>query len=215
MYEQGASPVPLPMLVVLILWLAIIFVSFGLFAPRNGTVVASLCVAALSVSCAILLILEMYRPFEGIIQISSAPLYTALAHLGGRAGTLEARSPPHHERASSTVLFRGEFEVAGLGDGRGALLPDDVGFEFVERFQGLGHVGRIVLFEGHLNLAPARRVDVVVAQGQGVDFGGLARHGRGQLREIDAMRELFGGEGPGRFAVDLQGVAAGGEARAR
>ena len=82
MYEQGAGPVPLPMLVVLILWLTIIFVSFGLFAPRNGTVIASLCVAALSVSCAILLILEMYRPFEGIIQISSAPLYTALAHLG-------------------------------------------------------------------------------------------------------------------------------------
>ena len=82
MYDQGAGPVPLPMLVVLILWLTIIFVSFGLFAPHNGTVVASLCVAALSVSCAILLILEMYRPFEGIIQISSAPLYTALAHLG-------------------------------------------------------------------------------------------------------------------------------------
>jgi hypothetical protein len=70
------------MLVVLILWLTIIFVSFGLFAPRNGTVVVSLCVAALSVSCAILLILEMYRPFEGIIQIPSAPLHTALAHLG-------------------------------------------------------------------------------------------------------------------------------------
>jgi hypothetical protein len=82
MYEQDASPVPLPMMVVLILWLTIIFVSFGLFAPRNGTVIASLCVAALSVSCAILLILEMYQPFEGIIQISSAPLYTALAHLG-------------------------------------------------------------------------------------------------------------------------------------
>jgi hypothetical protein len=82
LYEQGAGPVPLPMLVVLILWLTILFVSFGLFAPRNGTVITSLCVAALSVSCAILLILEMYRPFEGIIQISSAPLYTALAHLG-------------------------------------------------------------------------------------------------------------------------------------
>jgi len=45
-------------------------------------VVASLFVSALSVSCAIFLILEMYRPFEGMIQISSAPLTTALAHLG-------------------------------------------------------------------------------------------------------------------------------------
>jgi hypothetical protein len=82
MYEQSANPGPVPMLVILVLWLAIIFVSFGLFAPRNGTVVASLFVSALSVSCAVFLILEMYRPFEGMIQISSAPLTTALAHLG-------------------------------------------------------------------------------------------------------------------------------------
>jgi hypothetical protein len=82
MYEQGAGSVPLPMLVILVLWLTIIFISFGLFAPRNTTVIASLFVSALSVSWAILLILEMYRPFEGLIQISGAPLYAALAHLG-------------------------------------------------------------------------------------------------------------------------------------
>jgi hypothetical protein len=28
------------------------------------------------------LILEMYTPFEGLMQISSAPLRNALAHLG-------------------------------------------------------------------------------------------------------------------------------------
>jgi hypothetical protein len=82
MYEQNAGSVPLPMLVILVLWLTIIFVSFGLFAPRNATVVASLFVSALSVSCAILLILEMYKPFQGLIQISPAPLYAALSRLG-------------------------------------------------------------------------------------------------------------------------------------
>jgi len=82
MYEQSASSIPLPLLSVLVLWLTIIFISFGLFAPRNATVVTSLFVSALSVSCAILLILEMYKPFEGLIQISSAPLRAALAHLG-------------------------------------------------------------------------------------------------------------------------------------
>jgi hypothetical protein len=84
MYEQSASsvPVPLPLLVVLVLWLTIIFVSFGLFAARNATVIASLFVSALSVSCAIPLILEMYKPFDGLIQISSAPLRAALADLG-------------------------------------------------------------------------------------------------------------------------------------
>jgi len=82
MYEQSTSPIPLPMLMILVLWLTIIFVSFGLFAPRNGTVLATLFVSALSVSCAIFLILEMYKPFQGLIRISGAPLDAALAHLG-------------------------------------------------------------------------------------------------------------------------------------
>jgi hypothetical protein len=82
MYEQRASTVSMPLLVVLISWLTIIFVSFGLFAPVNPTVLTSLFVSALSFSGAIFLILEMYTPYGGLIQISSAPLRAALAHLG-------------------------------------------------------------------------------------------------------------------------------------
>lgn len=82
MYEQNVTGVSVPMLVVLVSWLAMIFASFGLFAPRNATVVVSLFVSALSVSGAILLILEMYSPYAGLIQISQAPLRAALAHLG-------------------------------------------------------------------------------------------------------------------------------------
>ena len=82
MYAQQATSVSMPLLVVLVLWLAAIFISFGLFAPFNGTVVASLFVSALSVSGAIFLILEMYTPYAGVIQLSSAPLRAALAHLG-------------------------------------------------------------------------------------------------------------------------------------
>jgi nitric oxide reductase large subunit len=69
-------------LAVLIFWLTIIFISFGLFAPPHSTVIASLFVSAVSVSAAIFLILELYTPFAGLIQISSAPLRIALAHLG-------------------------------------------------------------------------------------------------------------------------------------
>ena len=81
-YEQRASSVSMPLLVVLISWLTIIFVSFGLFAPFNATVLTSLFVSALSFSGAIFLILEMYTPYGGLIQISRAPLRAALAHLG-------------------------------------------------------------------------------------------------------------------------------------
>jgi hypothetical protein len=82
MYEQAATSVSLPLLVVLVLWLTFIFISFGLFAPFNGTVVSSLFVSALSVSGAIFLILEMYEPYAGLIEISSTPLRAALANLG-------------------------------------------------------------------------------------------------------------------------------------
>jgi hypothetical protein len=81
MFEQGTSSVSLPLLMALIFWLTVIFCSFGLLAPRNVTVVATLCLCALSVSVAIFLVLEMYNPFNGVIQISSAPLRSALAHL--------------------------------------------------------------------------------------------------------------------------------------
>jgi len=83
LYEQRAgSAIPMPFLVVVVFWLGIIFASFGLYAPRNTTVVSTLCVCALSLSGAIFLILELDRPFEGLIRISTAPLQSAIAQLG-------------------------------------------------------------------------------------------------------------------------------------
>jgi hypothetical protein len=82
MYEQGTNSISVPMLVILIFWLVAIFTSFGLFAPRNATVITALFVAGGAVSGAIFLILEMYAPFGGLIKLSSTPLRTALTQLG-------------------------------------------------------------------------------------------------------------------------------------
>ncbi|MHC5539659.1 bestrophin-like domain [Singulisphaera rosea] len=79
--QQGSS-IPFPFLVVLIFWLTLILGSFGLFAPRNATALLSLAVCAAAISCAIFLILELDRPFVGIIRIPSDPLRAALEHLG-------------------------------------------------------------------------------------------------------------------------------------
>jgi hypothetical protein len=81
-FEQKQAPVPKLLLVMLVFWLIAIFFSFGLFAPPNFTVLASLFVSAAAVSGAIFLILEMYSPYSGIIQVSDAPLRAALAQLG-------------------------------------------------------------------------------------------------------------------------------------
>jgi hypothetical protein len=80
--QEKSDTIPMPFLVVLVFWLAALFVSFGLFAPPNATVIATLMVCALSVSGAIFLILELAEPFEGLIQVSSAPLRNAFALLG-------------------------------------------------------------------------------------------------------------------------------------
>ena len=81
-YEQSVPSVPTPMLVILVFWLTVIFIGFGLFAPRNGTVIASLFFAGLSVSGAIFLIMQMYTPFSGVMHLSSEPVRFAIAHLG-------------------------------------------------------------------------------------------------------------------------------------
>lgn len=67
----------MPLLAMLVFWLAIISAASCLFAPRNATVMTTLFLCALSVAVAIFLILEMYAPFQGLIQICSA-----LVHLG-------------------------------------------------------------------------------------------------------------------------------------
>jgi len=80
--EQTGGSIAMPFLVVLVFWLALIFASFGLFAPTNSTVIGVLLACALSVAGAIFLVLELDRPFQGLLQISSAPLTNTLVHLG-------------------------------------------------------------------------------------------------------------------------------------
>ncbi|MBV8139822.1 MAG: DUF4239 domain-containing protein [Deltaproteobacteria bacterium] len=82
LFEQSGSSISAPFLVVVVFWLSTLFVSFGLFAPRNATAFFTLLISALSVAGALFLILELDHPFSGLIQISSAPLRNALAVLG-------------------------------------------------------------------------------------------------------------------------------------
>jgi hypothetical protein len=62
-------------------WLTITFVSFGLFAPRNATVIAVLFLCALSVGSAVFLIFELDGPFDGLLKVSPDPLRYAISHL--------------------------------------------------------------------------------------------------------------------------------------
>lgn len=80
--EQCGGSIPLPFLVVMATWLTLLFASFSLFASPNPTVVITLMISALAVSSAVFLILELDRPFNNVIQISSEPMQSAMQQLG-------------------------------------------------------------------------------------------------------------------------------------
>jgi len=82
LFTQSRDAIPAPFLVILIFWLAIIFMSFGLFVRPNRIVIMTFFVSALSVAGSIFLILEMGQPFTGLMQISSEALLHALAPVG-------------------------------------------------------------------------------------------------------------------------------------
>ena len=78
----SGGAVPPMFLAVVIFWLTMTFASFGLYAPRNATVVGVLMIAALSVAAALFLIVELDGPYDGIVKVSEVPLRFALDHLG-------------------------------------------------------------------------------------------------------------------------------------
>ena len=81
LFVESDSLIPAPFLAILAFWLVIIFASFSLFSPLNVTVFTCLSLFALSAACAIFLILELSKPFTGLLTISSAPLRNALGPL--------------------------------------------------------------------------------------------------------------------------------------
>jgi len=78
---QSVASISIPMLIILVFWLAIIFLGFSVLAPPNATAIVALMISALAVSGAIFLILELDQPFGGLIRISSEPMLNALHQL--------------------------------------------------------------------------------------------------------------------------------------
>lgn len=78
----AAGGVSVPVLTLVIGWLVVIIFGFSLLAPRNAVAVVALTISAVAVCGAVLLLLELYQPFDGLIRISSDPLLIALGQPG-------------------------------------------------------------------------------------------------------------------------------------
>jgi len=76
--KQTGHSIPIPFLVVLIFWLAIVFASFGLFAPANPTAMVALLLCSLAVAGGIALIQDLSDHSSGLIQLPLEPMRNAL-----------------------------------------------------------------------------------------------------------------------------------------
>jgi hypothetical protein len=77
-YSAGEGNIQVSFLATLIFWLAVVFLSYGVVAPRNQVSFWTMFIVALSLSMAINLTLDLDTPNRGLIQISGAPLQLAL-----------------------------------------------------------------------------------------------------------------------------------------
>jgi len=81
LFTSAGGSIPLPFLIVLVGWLALIFASISLFAESNARTITILCIFSFAASAAIFLILELSQPFVGLMMISDGPFRNALVTL--------------------------------------------------------------------------------------------------------------------------------------
>ena len=79
--DAAGGTIPTPMVITMILWLAIIFASFGYRAPRRTIVTASFFLAALLISAGLYLILDMDKSSSAMFRVSNAPFQRALEQM--------------------------------------------------------------------------------------------------------------------------------------
>jgi hypothetical protein len=78
---ESISSISKPLLIVVSFWLVVIFLSFSLLAPRNATSILALIVSAVSAATAVFMILELDRPFNGLLRIPIESLLNVLSQL--------------------------------------------------------------------------------------------------------------------------------------
>ena len=78
---ESISSISKPLLIVVAFWLVVIFLSFSLIAPHNATATLALMISAVSAATAIFLVLELDRPFSGLLRIPNEPMRNVLSQL--------------------------------------------------------------------------------------------------------------------------------------
>jgi hypothetical protein len=89
--QQVGQGTPKEFVALLVFWLALLFASFGLFAPRNFVSAATLALCAVAVAGAIGMVLELEKGFGGLIHVSPQPMRQAVAQLQFESNAASSR----------------------------------------------------------------------------------------------------------------------------
>ena len=81
LFVQGRDTISMPFLIILVFWLTVIFGIFGLLTRLNILAAVIMLLCAVSVSASIFLILDLNKPFDGLLKIPSAQMRNALPPL--------------------------------------------------------------------------------------------------------------------------------------
>ena len=81
LHGRTASPILPPFMLFLTCWITAVFMSFGLGAPRNATIMTGLVICAAALATCFYMTVEMDRPFDGFLGIGSFPLRDAVCHM--------------------------------------------------------------------------------------------------------------------------------------
>jgi hypothetical protein len=79
--EKASTSLPTSFMILLIFWLALLFGSFGLFAPNNATVIIVLLLCALAISGGVFMVLELGTGTKGLIRVSTDPIFNAIREI--------------------------------------------------------------------------------------------------------------------------------------
>jgi len=79
--EEARGSAASPFDRILVFWLLVIFLCFGLIAPRNALALVTIMLGALSIASTVLVILDLDTPFTGAILVPSQSMRDALVYL--------------------------------------------------------------------------------------------------------------------------------------
>lgn len=79
--EEAPGTISGPFFTMLVLWLILIFLSFGLVSPHNALAIVLIVLGTVSISSAVFVIVDLDTPFSGQLIVPSGAMRDALAHM--------------------------------------------------------------------------------------------------------------------------------------